>query len=103
MFEDLVVKDTLVKDTQTSNNKENSTSADFIEEKNSTNENSELTLDDVTSSMKESVNKTQSSEILPQTGVQQSNALATGMIVSSSSILLLSIAIKVMTNSFKKL
>lgn len=106
---DVIVQDSIVKDTSSSENQskaeETSSQNDTAKENsqnsssNSSNEGQSLsTITDTMASEKQNVQATQS---LPQTGVH--SQLAIGAITSTSSILLILIASHVMTKSIKGL
>ncbi|MCL8206177.1 hypothetical protein M5361_13650 [Ligilactobacillus agilis] len=106
---DVIVQDSIVKDTSSSENQskaeETSSQNDTAKENsqnsssNSSSEGQSLsTITDTMASEKQNVQATQS---LPQTGVQ--SQLAIGAITSTSSILLILIASHIMTKSIKGL
>ena len=53
--------------------------------------------------MQQSVNNTQSSEVLPKTGIKDSSNMPIGYTILSSSILLFAISLKIVNSSLKKL
>lgn len=111
---DLTISDKIIKDTIISSRPEKSdhsdqadteqsetTAADVSVQSSSSDQ--EQILTNITDEMQQSVNNTQSSEVLPKTGIKDGSNMPIGYTILSSSILLFAVSLKIVNSSLKKL
>lgn len=109
---DRVVHDTTIKDTQQNSNSEElqkqvaSVQSEKTVAENTIQDDSSdqgQPLENITDEMRQNVDNTQSSEVLPQTGIKDNSNSSTGYVIFSSSLLLFAISLKFMMDSLKKI